>query len=230
MSSLKDTFADDGSAADRINRVIAKNKAALKKTKVRKISLQPMDSVQATRSDEELSDATLKKFRTHDFMNLFLSRLPARVTPIGFDEHSSEHIFKLIIRTFEEHGASKRGVARALTVLAKNIQAQLSLYKLPLTELNLRRISAYREDLAVRMEPFLLPEGSIELLLASDSAENTDYELIINRNTHTTELTLTSLIDGNARTFRFLNNQLEKHIQNQRILKDIYNHDESENA
>jgi len=229
MSSLKDTFADDGSAEDRINRVIAKNKAALKKAK-KNVTLQPMDGVQVTRSDDELTDATLKKFRTQDFMNLFLSRLPARVTPIGFDEPSSEHIFKLIIRTFEEHGASKRGIARALTVLAKNIQTQLSLYKLPLTELNLRRISAYREDLAVRMESFLLPEGSTELLLASDSAENTDYELTVNRNSHTTELTLTSLIDGNTRTFRFLNNQLEKHIQNKKILKEIYSHDESKTA
>lgn len=229
MSSLKDTFADDGSAEDRINRVIAKNKAALKKAK-KKVTLQPMYGVQVTRSDDELTDATLKKFRTQDFMNLFLSRLPARVTPIGFDEPSSEHIFKLIIRTFEEHGASKRGIARALTVLAKNIQTQLSLYKLPLTELNLRRISAYREDIAVRMESFLLPEGSTELLLASDSAENTDYELTVNRNSHTTELTLTSLIDGNTRTFRFLNNQLEKHIQNKKILKEIYSHDESETA
>lgn len=229
MSSLKDTFADDGSAEDRINRVIAKNKAALKKAK-KNVTLQPMYGVQVTRSDDELTDATLKKFRTQDFMNLFLSRLPARVTPIGFDEPSSEHIFKLIIRTFEEHGASKRGIARALTVLAKNIQTQLSLYKLPLTELNLRRISAYREDLAVRMESFLLPEGSTELLLASDSAENTDYELTVNRNSHTTELTLTSLIDGNTRTFRFLNNQLEKHIQNKKILKEIYSHDESKTA
>jgi len=229
MSSLKDTFADDGSAEDRINRVIAKNKAALKKAK-KKVYLQPLDGVRATRSDEELTDATLKKFRTQDFMNLFLSRLPDRITPIGFNEPSSEHIFKLIIQAFTEHGASKRGVARALTVLAKNIYAQLSEYKLPLTELNLRRISAYREGLAVKLEPFLLPEGSIELLLASDSAENTDYELTINRNAHTTELILTSLTNGNVRTFRFLNNQIEKHIQNQGILREIRNYDESKNA
>lgn len=231
MSSLKDTFADDGSAEDRINRVVARNKAAMKKArkKKKKIALQPLDMVE-TRSDDELTDAALEKFRTTDFMNLFLSRLPKRVEPVGFDEPYSEHVFKLIIKAFTDKGASKRGVARALCILAKNMQRQLAEYKMPLTELNLKRISAYRQGLAVKLEPFLLPEGSVEHLLASDSEKNTDYEITVNRNNHVTELTLTSLLDSKTRTFRFLNNQIKKHIQNKEILKEIENHDEDETA
>jgi len=231
MSSLKDAFADDGSAKDRISRVVAKNKAAMKKAKSKNpVTFQPMEGFEVMRADEELPDQVVNKFKTVDFMNLFLSRLPKRVTPVGFDEPASEYIFKALLKAFFNQGASKRGVMRCMVMLAKNIQRHLSDFKLPLTELNLRRFSAYKEGLAARLEPYLLVEGSIELLLASDSAENEDYELTIRRNDHVTELTLTSLTEDKHRTFRFLNTQIKQHIQNREILREIENHAEREDA
>jgi len=220
MSSLKDTFDDDGRANQRINRLAVRNQKAMEKLRGKKIRV-PVPVIAEIRTDEELPDAILNKFKNVDFMNVFLGRLPDRVKPVGFDSPKSPHIFKALIDTFRRDGASRRGIVRCLYMVAKNIQNLLSEFKLPLTELNLRRFIAYREAIVYKLKPHHLPEGSIEHLLASDALTNEDYDVSVTKTVNLVELTLMSLVTGESRTFRLLTDQINKYIQNREVLDEI---------
>ena len=220
MSSLKDTFDDDGRANQRINRLAVRNKKARAK---RHGKLVPIPVTQETkvRTDEELPDAILNKFKNVDYLHLFLGRLPDRVKPIGFDSQAGPHIFKSLVDTFKRDGASNRGIVRCLYLLAKNIQNFLAEFKLPLTELNLRRFIAYREAIVYKLKAHHLPEGSIEHLLACDDLLNEDYDVSVTKTANLIELTVMSLTTGDSRTFRMLPNQVSTYIQNREVLDEI---------
>ena len=205
-----------------MNRLAVRNRKAMAK-KGKNVKIQGPKALVAVdvRADDELPDIVLNKYKAADYMNMFLGRLPKRVEPIGFDSPRSVHIFKVLIDTFIQAGASKRGVARCLTMIAKNIQPILSELKLPLTSLNLRRITAYKEGLAYKFKSHLLPEGSVEHLLACDSLPNTEYDVTVTKRPDMIELSLMSLTNGSVRTFRFVPDQLSNYIHNREVLDEI---------
>lgn len=222
MSPLKDVFDDDGRADKRINRMLVRNRKLASKAnkKTPKIGIAPIASLEA-RVDDEVPDSVLNTYKDVNFMQLFLSRLPKRVKPLGFDEKVSIAIFGNLVKSLKKAGASKRGIYRALTVLAKNISVYLADFKLPLEELNLRRFTAYRDSLAERLKPYLLPKGSLEWLLASDSAKNNEFELDVKVTAYTTEVEFTSVETGDSRTLRIQTDRLHDYIQNREILQAI---------
>ena len=126
-----------------------------------------------------------------------------------------------VVVTFKRDGASNRGIVRCLYLLAKNIQNFLAEFKLPLTELNLRRFIAYREAIVYKLKAHHLPEGSIEHLLACDDLLNEDYDVSVTKTANLIELTVMSLTTGDSRTFRMLPNQVSTYIQNREVLDEI---------
>jgi len=179
------------------------------------------------RYDNEGLDADLKRWTFRDYLEEFLRLLPRDIEVVeirGMEEGDSyakvTQIFGSIVKEFRRLEASPRGICRSLYWIAKNIRAICKDMGLPSHPLSLRRLAAYRSTLGDKCRDRLLPVGTVDWFLASDSAKDEYTAEAAVRGS----LVLIRILDefgDEIEVYRYRLEEYKKHIANEYVLDVI---------